>query len=251
MNRWAPLLVASALLAGGCGEPVLDAEDLDASIAAVRDSVDAAERPAFDAAIDLVRRASTGEVTGTAAFSLDGMSAAAVLAEAQRIEIRRERELETEAAAAQREVLEAEDRLALLRVLDFTARPVGASAMQADLTVRNDLEFPVATAWLRVEVAIPDGASSAGEEFVTFRPPLEPGAERTQRIEIFGEEARSLPVEPPARLHCRFVIVDRGAQEALRAPSPDEREKAEAALAESERRIAELDARLAAVPRPE
>jgi len=99
-------------------------------------------------------------------------------------------------------------------------------------------------------VAIPEGPARAGEEFVTFRPPLDAGEQRTVRIEVFGEEARSLPVEPPAELHCRFVIVDRGGQEALRAPSPEERQRAEAALAEAERRIAELDARLAAVRSP-
>ena len=241
---------ALALLWTGCSEPKLDPGDLDASIAALRESVDETDRARFDAAIALVRQASAGEVPGTDPFPLAGMDAAAVLAEADRIGIRRERALELESAAAHREILDAEAQLARLRVLGFVALPVGASEMQADVDVRNDLDFAVVTAWLRVRVAIPNGPERSGEEFVTFAPPLASGERRTVRILVSGDEARSLPVEPPAELDCRFVIVDRGDGIALEAPSPEARERAEAALAESERRIAELDARLAALAPP-
>lgn len=241
---------ALALLSASCSEPKLDPADLDASIAALRESVDEADRGRFDAAMALVRQASAGEVAGTEPFPLAGMDAAAVLVEADRIGVRRERAFELESAAAHREILDAETELARLRVLEFVARPIGASEMQADVTVANGLDFPVSTAWLRVVVAIPGGPSRAGEEFVELSPPLAPGAERTVRVLVSGDEARSLPVEPPAVLETRFVLVDRGDQIALQAPSPEARERAEAALAESERRLAELDARLAALAPP-
>jgi hypothetical protein len=227
---------------------VLDGEDLEDSIADMRDGVDAAQRGAFEAAVDLVRQASAGEVAGTTAFSLNAMTAAAILAEAERIELRRDRALEEESALAHLEILAAEEELARLRVVEFVARPIGDTRMEADLTVRNDLEFAVETAWLSISVGVPGGQVAAGEEFLSFQPPLAQGEQRTLRMQVLGDEARSLPVEPPAELRCRFVMAERGGQVALQAPSAEERQKAEAAIAAAEKRIQELDARLAALP---
>jgi len=246
-----PLLVAAALCAAGCAKPVLDATDLDRSVAAVRDSLDASQRAAFDSAIELVRAASSGQVRGTKPFSLNGMSAADVLAEAERVGIRRDRVVEEEAAAAHRDLLAADEKLSHLWVTDLVARPIGETKMEADLAVRNELDFPVETAWLTIEVGIPGGPSAAGEEFVSFQPPLRQGERRTVRIMVLGSEARSLPVEPPATLRCRFTMVERGGEVALKSPSPEERQRAEAAIAASEQRIRDLDARLAALTLPE
>lgn len=245
-----PLLVAILWL-GGCSEPVLDPADLEESIADLRDSLDESRQPAFDAAIDLVRRASRGEIHGTDELSLQGMTAGAVLAEAERIEIRRERAVEAESLVAQRELLGAEAQLARLHVLDFVPRPIGDTGMEADLSVHNTLEIPIETAWLWIEVALPDGTTQGGEEFVSFQPPLRPGDQRTVRMLVIGPEARSLPVEPPAELRTRFRMVERGGEVVLQALSPEERQRAEAALAAAERRVADLDARLAAVKTPE
>lgn len=247
-RRWIPLLVAVGLCAVGCAEPVLDAEDLDDSIADLRDSLDAGERGKFDAAVDVVRQAAAGEVPGTKAFSLNGLTAAEVLAEAERIELRRDRAMEEESARAHLEILAAEEELARLRVVEFVAQPIGDSRMEADLTVRNDLEFAVETAWLSIEVGVPGGQAAAGEEFLSFQPPLRRGEQRTVRMQVLGDEARSLPVEPPAELRCRFVMAEQGGKVALQAPTPDERQRAEASIAASEKRIQELDARLAALP---
>lgn len=244
------LLAVAVALAGGCGEPVLDTSDLDGSIAELRDSVDEPRRAAFDDAIALVREASTGKVTGTKPFALGGMTAGAVMAEAERIEIRRERSLEAESAAAYREILDAERQLARLQVTQFLPQQLDPTRMAADVTVRNGLGFPVQTAWLRVEVALPGGPSSAGEEFVAFQPALRPGDERTVRIKVLGMEARELPVEPPAEARYRFQLVESGGRVALQMPTPDQRQKARAGLAEVQRRVAELDARLAAVRTP-
>jgi hypothetical protein len=235
------------LYAGGCAEPVLDTEDLDDSIADVRDSLDATDQGAFDVAVALVRQASTGEVSGTKPFALNGMTAADVLAEAERIGIRRERAMEEDFEEAHYQLLAADEKLSRLRVIGFVAQPIGDTRMEADLTVRNELDFAVDTAWLSVEVEVPGGAVSAGEEFLSFQPALARGEQRTVRMQVLGDEARSLPVEPPAALRCRFVMAERGGQEALKAPTPEERKRAEAAIAAAEKRILELEARLAAV----
>ena len=250
MRRWSPFLLALGLLLSGCGKPILDSQDLDGSVAKMRSSLEATERGRFDVAIALVRQASAGEIHGTDAFPLDGMTAEQVLAEAERIDIRRERALEQESVAVQRDLLATDEKLARLRIVAFVAQPVGDSRMEADVTVRNELDFPVDTAWLRLEVAIPGGASRAGEEFLAFAPPLEPNEQRAMHIEILGEEARSLPVVPPAQLEAHFVMAEHAGQLALKSPTPDERAHAEADLAESQRRIAELDARLAATQKP-
>jgi hypothetical protein len=239
-------LVLVALLAAGCGEPVVRSADLDRSIAEVRESLEPPQRSGFDEAIALLRLASAGKVPGTERISLDGLTAAAVLAEAGRVELRRERAFEQDRAAAAREVLGAEERLSRLRVLRFAPEWIGEIRLEADLGVRNDLDFPVGSAWLRVEVAMPGGPSRSGEELVTYQPALAPGEERSVRILISGDEAASLPVEPPAVLTHRFVMVEHGGQVRLQAPTPEARADAEKELAEAERRIAELDRELAA-----
>ena len=250
MRRWRPILAIVALFAGACAEPVLDATDLDASISEVRDSLPESQQGAFDRAGALVRQASTGEIHGTDGFSLDGMTAGAVLAEAERIAIRRERALEMETAAVHRALLAAEERLARLRVTSFVAQWIGDAA-EAELTVRNELELPVDTAWLLIEVGVPGGPVRSGEEFLAFRPALRPGEERRVRMRLSGSEASALPAAPPAEMRHRFVMLERGGEIVLQAPTLEERQKAAAALAAAERRVAELDARLAAVQAPE
>ncbi|GMU64513.1 MAG: hypothetical protein AMXMBFR36_07870 [Acidobacteriota bacterium] len=246
MRQVPPSLVLVALLAAGCGEPVVRSADLDGSIAEVRDSLEPRQRADFDEAIALLRLAGSGKVPGTERVALDGMTAAEVLAEAGRVELRRERAVEQERAAAAREVLDAEERLSRLRVLRFAPEWIGETRVEADLGVRSDLDFPVGSAWLRVEVTMPGGPSRSGEELVTFQPALAPGEERSVRLLISGDEAASLPVESPAVLTHRFVMVEHGGQVRLQVPTPEARAAAEHELADAERRIAELEAKLAA-----
>jgi hypothetical protein len=250
MRRWSPLLLALGLLVAGCGKPVLDSKNLDRSIAKLRGSVDETQQGAFDAAIALVRQASAGKIAGTDSFPLDGMTADQVLAEAERIDLRRERAGELESIAAQRDLLATDEKLARLAVVTFVSEPVGDTRMDADVTVHNGLDFPVDTAWLRIEVSIPGGASRAGEEFLAFEPALAPGEQRTMHMEVIGEEARSLPIVPPAVLATRFVMAEHGGQLSLKSPTPEERSRAQADLDKSRMRVSELDARLAATEQP-
>jgi hypothetical protein len=239
-----------ALAAVGCGEPVLDSKDLAGSIAELREEVEESRRIEFDAAAKLVRDAAAGEVPGTERFDLNGMNADAVLLEAQRIALRRERSVEADAAAANRALLAAEQVLARLRVVGFIPDQVSDQRMEADLTVRNELDFPVDTAWLLVEVAMPGAAALGGEEFLSFQPALRPGEERTVRMWVSGAAAPSLPAEPPAVARTRFVMVERGGEVVLKAASAEERQRAESAIADAEQRIADLDARLAKLAAP-
>jgi hypothetical protein len=250
MRQVPPSLALIALLAAGCGEPVVRSADLDRSIAEVRESLEPPQRSRFDEAVALLRLASSGKVPGTERLTLDGMTAAEVLAEAGRVELRRERAFEQERAAGAREVLDAEERLSRLRVLRFAPEWIGEIRLEADVGVRNDLDFPVGSGWLRVEVTMPGGPSRAGEELVNFQPPLAPGEERSVRLLISGDEAASLPVEPPAVSTHRFVMVEYGGQVRLQVPTPEDRAEAERELADAERRIAELEAQLAPAPGP-
>lgn len=250
MRQVPPSLALVALLAAGCGEPVVRSTDLDRSIAEVRESLEPRQRADFDEAIALLRLAGSGKVPGTERVALDGMTAADVLAEAGRVELRRDRAVEQEKAAAAREVLAAEERLARLRVLRFAPEWIGEVRLEADLGVRNDLDIPVGSAWLLIEVAMPGGPSRSGEELVAFQPPLAPGEERSVRLLVSGDEAASLPAVAPAVLTHRFVMVEHGGQVRLQAPTPETRAAAEQELADAEKRIAELDAKLGAVTGP-
>jgi len=250
MRQVPPSLALLALLAAGCGEPVVRGTDLERSIAEVRESLEPRQRADFDEAIALLRLAGSGKVPGTEKVAIDGMTATDVLAEARRVELRRERAVEQEKAAAAREVLGAEAQLSRLRVLRFAPEWIGEERLEADLGVRNDLDFPVGSAWLRIEVTMPGGPSRAGEELVAFQPPLAPGEERAVRLLISGDEAASLPVIAPAVLTHRFVMVELGGQVRLQAPSAEARAAAEQELAAAEQRLAELDAKLAAAEKP-
>jgi hypothetical protein len=231
------------LVLAGCGEPTLDSKDLQESIADLRDSLDAEEQVRFDGAIAVVVEASRGEVTGTQRFALDGMTAAKVLAEAERIEVRRELALIAETVAAQQEVLQAEEQLARLRVVGFQPGSQG-DRVTAAVTLVNTLGTPLDSGWLLIEVELPDGRLYSGPEFVAFRPPLAPREQRTLRLVLAGDEARALPAEPGAKLRHRFTSLERGGRTVAEAPSPQQRARAEAALAEAETRRSELEARL-------
>jgi hypothetical protein len=67
---------------------------------------------------------------------------------------------------------------------------------------------------------------------------------------VSGAAAPSLPAEPPAVARTRFVMVERGGEVVLKAASAEERDRAEAAIAEAEGRVADLDARLAKLAAP-
>ena len=74
MRQVPPSLALLALLAAGCGEPVVRGADLERSIAEVRESLEPRQRADFDEAIALLRLAGTGRVPGTEKVAIDGMT---------------------------------------------------------------------------------------------------------------------------------------------------------------------------------
>jgi hypothetical protein len=234
------------LLLVACAEPTLDSKDLEASIADLRSSLEVADQARFDAAMPLVLAASRGEVTGTEAFPLDGMTAARVLAEAERIDIRRELALVEETIAQMQEVMQAEERLAKLRVVELRAGNLGEARAVALLRVRNELGAAIDSGWLRIEVRQPDGRVLSGLEFVGFRPALTPGQERAVRLVLAGDEARGLPPEPGATVSHVFTSVQRGDEIIVEVPSEATRKRAATSLAEATARRDELQGQLRA-----
>jgi hypothetical protein len=234
------------LLLAGCAEPTLDSEDLEGSIAELRDSLDAAEQVRFDAAMPVVLEASRGEVTGTEPFSLDGMTAARVLAEAERIDVRRELALVEETIAQMREVVQAEERLAKVRVLELQAGSASDERAVALVRVRNELDTTIDSGWLRIDVEEADGRVLSGVEFVGFRPALGPGQERAVRLVLAGDEARGLPPAQGAKVSHRFTSVQRGDEIVVEVPSEATRARAAATLQEAEARRDELAGQLRA-----
>lgn len=228
----------------GCGEPTLSSEDVDASAQRLRESAAEEERADLNAALHLVRRASAGEVAGTEPFAVDGMTAADVLAEARRIELRREKASLEQAIAGRREILDQAEYLAGLgpRVVDLDAEGV------LTLRVRNGLGVPVTTGWLRASVELPDGRAVASQEFVDFGGVLRPDEERQIELEITGETRGHLPPPPEARFTVAFTQAEGGGTLVAKEPSPEEVARAEAAIRTAEDDLAAVEERLAALP---
>lgn len=232
------LLVPLALAA--CGEPTLESDDFQGSAERLRESVDDRERFRLDSSIELVRQASAGGVPGTEAFAVDGMTAADVLAEAERIELRREKAWIEEEIAGRRRLFAESERLAALE-------PTSAEVDGEDrltFEVRNGLDVPVTTGWLRTTLTLPDGRSVTGKEFVNFGGPLRPGEERTIQLRLTGDIRRHLPSPPEARLETAFTILENSGALVAKEPSAEEAARATAAIEEAERALAEVERKL-------
>jgi hypothetical protein len=239
-------LLALATL-GGCSAPTLDASDLEASARRVRASVDAERRIAFDEALQAVQQASRGEVAGTKAFPLDGMTADAIFGEAERIGIRRDIAWFEELRRYHEGILGTLESLALFRVVDATPIGRGDDRVRLLVTVRNGLDGPVGAGWLTTEIQRGDGKTVSSLDYLVFRPPLGPGATARAQFVVSGDAARFLPEAAATRVSYRFSSVERGGRAVLEAPTPEMAAKARAGVEETEARIAELEKRLAGV----
>lgn len=232
------VLVPLALVA--CGDPTLESDDFQGSAERLRGSVDDRERFRLDSSLELVRQASAGGVAGTEAFAVDGMTAADVLAEAERIELRREKAWIEEEIARRRQLFAELERLSALGPTSATIDGEDVLTLQ----VENGLDVPVTTGWVRTTLALPDGRSVTGVEFVNFGGPLRPGQERTIRLRITGDLLRHLPPPPEARLEAAFTTLENAGALVAKEPSRDEAARATAAIEEAERALAEVERKL-------
>jgi hypothetical protein len=238
------LLLLAALV--GCSAPTLDADDLEGSARRVRDSVDEEQRVAFDEALELLRRASRGEVQGTEKLSLDGLNAEAILAEAERVGLRRDIAWFEELRRYHQEILDVTGRLARFEVVDATPSGRGDQRVRLTVSVRNGLDEPIGAGWMRTEVRRGDGRTATSLDYVVFRPPAGPGAVARAQVVVSGDAARFLPEAVEEQLTFRFASLERGGSVVLEAPTPEMEGKARAGVEEAQARIAELRERLAA-----
>ena len=233
-------VVLVPLLLVACGEPTLKSEDFDGSARRLAKSVDEGQRLALEDALDLVRRASAGKVAGTEAFSVDGMTASDVLAEARRIDLRQEKaEIESEIAARRALFSEAE-RLAGL----------GGSSVAVDgrgyltLTVRNSFDEPLDTGSVRTSVELPNGRVFSNEDFVSFGRSLQPGEERPVQVQVTGEVRKLLPAPPDYKVTAVFTMVANHQALVAKKPNAAEIARAKAAIEAAERELSDVDRRL-------
>lgn len=229
-SKWFyPLIIAIAFLVFGC-TPKIDAssEDaLEASIEKVRDSLDHDEQTAFDKALEVLAFSSIGEAffnpdaSGeelARAFmtTMDGKTAAEIIAEAERVkervareEARREqerKERQRQQALAEIEELQERQTAADLARQDLEKFEIRRSRFQMipqryggpvpaiDLEVYNGADHPVSRAYFEGTLATPGRSIPWLEESFNYeiRGGLEPGesAEWSLRPNQFSEWGR-------------------------------------------------------------
>ena len=239
--RFALLALVAAL---GCGAPKLDSANLHKSIARVRKSVEARRRIDFDGAMKTVASASRGEIDGTKPFALDGMTADAIFAEAEKISLRRDLVWVERSLAEERQVLDARADLDRLLVRGFAARRDTDGQVLGSFEVVNGLQSAVDTAWLRVDAPRPGGGTLGGEDLIDFRPPLRPGERRNVQFQVTSEANRVLAEDPSTTVSTHFTSIGFGGNTLYQEPSPEALEKARQHLAAEERHRDELRAKL-------
>ena len=242
VSRLAVLALLVAAL--GCGTPKLDSSQLEKSIARVRKSVDKSRRADFDMAVKTVQSASRGELEGTQPFSLDGMTAEAIFAEAEKIGLRRDLVWAERGVESERQVVDARAYLDRLRARGFSSVPGEGGQVQASFEVENGLDTAIDSAWIRIETTLPDGRVLSGEDLVAFQPRLKPGERRGVRILVTSEASRLLAEEPNAAVTTHFTMVELDGNLVAQEPTPEALEKARRQLAEAERRRDEIRAKL-------
>lgn len=236
------MLLAAAL---GCGTPSLDSSNLEKSAARMRKGVERSRRADFDLALKTVESASRGEIEGTQPFALDGMTAEAVFAEAEKVGLRRELVWVERTVAGERQLVDARVYLDRLRLRAFAATRSKDGQVYASFEVENRLDTAVDTAWLRIDAPRWDGGTLGGEDLVDFQPRLEPGERRNIQIQVTSEASRVLVEEPSTRVVTRFTLVGLGGNTLFQEPAPEALENASRRLAEEERHRDQLRAKLA------
>jgi hypothetical protein len=234
-------LLAAAI---GCAAPTLDSSNLEKSAARMRKGVERSRRADFDLALKTVESASRGEIEGTQPFALDGMTAQAVFAEAEKIGLRRDLVWAERAVAGERQVVDARTYLDRLRLRAFAATRSKEGQVYASFEVENGLDTAVDTAWLRIDAPRWDGGTLGGEDLVDFQPRLKPGERRNIQIQVTSEASRVLVEEPSTRVVTRFTLAGLGGNTLFQEPAPEALEKASRRLAEEERHRDQLRAKL-------
>lgn len=225
----------------------MDVARLEKSAARVRGALDEGQRRSFDEALELVRQVERGEVPGTDSVALDGMTGPELLAEAKRIELRREIAAVEASIAVREEVLAERDRLAELAISEAVLLARDGDAARVKLRVHNGTGHAVDSGFVRLALATPDRAVHKTEEYVAFRPLLEPEQVRVAELPVSREFARLYFSIEEVRLTAQFTGFEARGTVLAREPSQEELERAQRALREGREELAQLSSKLAAI----
>lgn len=234
-------------LTAACSSPRIDSTNLDKSAARVRRSLDEVDRLRFDEALALIREVQMGEVPGTDNVEIDGMTGLELLAEAERIGLRREIAWVEEKIAYHQGLLAEQGRLANLKVQAIGMVEEGDEEVRVRMRLHNETGESLSTGFVRLGLDLQQGRELATEEFVTFRPPLQPGETRDVETGVSSDFSRTFFSTPGARVAVRFTSLERGGKVLAADPGPAALKESRAALEKVQHELAELTERLKGV----
>lgn len=241
--RW---LIAFGILplAAACSPPRIDSTKLEKSAAKVRRSLDEADRKRFDEALVLVGEAQEGRVPGTDRVEIDGMTGLDLLAEAERIGLRREIAWVEEKIAFHQGLLDEGQRLASLKVEEIGIVEPGDGSVRVRMKLNNQTGQALGTGFVRLKLELGQGRELKTEEFVTFRPLLRPGDIRDVETGVSRGFSRTMFSTPGARLTVEFTSLERGGEVLATEPSPALLKESQAALEEAQQELSDLTQQL-------
>ncbi len=235
-----PLIVA-------CSPPRLDSSKLEKSAAKVRRSLDEADRERFDDALVLIGEVRKGRVPGTKRIDIDGMTGIELLAEAERIGLRREIAWVEDKMAYHQGVLREQERLASLRVEEIGIVEPGDGSVRVRMQLNNQTGEILGSGFVRLKLELQEGRELQTEEFVSFRPAFRPGESRDVQTGVSRGFSRTMFSTPGARLTVQFTSLERGGEVLAAEPGEAVLKESRTAFAEAERELADLTTKLQAV----
>ncbi len=230
-----------------CSEPRIDAANLEKSSAEVRRTLDERQQRAFDKALDLIRAVQQGRVPGTESVEIHGMSGTELLAEAERIGLRREMAGVEANIAHHEDVLAEGERLAELGITDPVLIAPEDGTAEVRMRVHNGTGRAVESGFVRLRLDTPEESGHKTEEYVAFQPLLQPGEIREVKFRVLRDFARVYFSMPEARLLAQFTRFQSGGAVLAEEPDPARLERAQRSLREAREELADLNRRLAAV----
>jgi hypothetical protein len=240
-------LLGIVLWTVACSEPTIDVANIERSSARVRGALDERQRRSFDEALELIREVERGDIPGTDSVQIDGLTGPELLAEAKRIELRREIAAVEASIAAREEMLAEGDRLAELAISGLVLLAHDREAPRVTMRVRNGTGHQVGSGFVRLALETPHRAIHKTEEHVSFRPLLQPGQVRDAELPISRDFARLYFSTAEVRLTAQFTGFEAGGTELARELSQAELERARRALREAREELAQLNSRLTAI----
>lgn len=241
------LILTTLFWTAGCAEPTLDAQDLEGSAAKLRRTLDEAQQREFDGALELIQLVREGSVPGTTSVAVDGMGASQLIAEAERIELRREIATLEATLAAHEEVLSESDRLTQLSIAKLGLITPDDELPSVTAEVENGTGKALSSAFVRLRVLGARKLVYKTEEYVPFQPQLDPAEVREIEIRVSRDFGRIALSTPEARLAGEFTSFEGDGEVLAQEPDREQLDRATKAVSEGREKLDELRRKLAAV----